>query len=108
MTYICRYADDFVCAFQYEQEAVQFYKDVGERLEKFGLELPQEKTNIIRFSRFHTEEKTKFEFLGFEFRWGVSKRGKASIKRRTAPGKLRKSLIAFTEWCRDITLMICT
>ena len=49
------------------EDAVQFYQEVGERLEKFGLELAQEKTNIINFSRFRKEEKTKFEFLGFEF-----------------------------------------
>lgn len=102
MTYICRYADDFVCAFQFKQEAVKFYKELGERLEKFGLELAQEKTNIIIFSRFRQEDKTKFEFLGFEFRWGVSRKGKAIIKRRTAPGKLRKSIIAFTDWCKKM------
>jgi len=89
-----------VCAFQFKQEAVQFYQEVGERLGKFGLELADEKTNIIIFSRFRKEENTKFEFLGFEFRWGVSRKGKAIIKRRTAPGKLRKSLVAFKEWCK--------
>lgn len=87
MNYICRYADDFVCAFQYKQDAAQFYREIGKRLGKFGLELAQEKTNIISFSRFRKEENTKFELLGFEFRWGVSYRGKDIIKRRTAPGK---------------------
>ena len=91
-----------MCAFQYKREAEQFYKEVGERLGKFGLELAQEKTNIISFSRFRKEEKTKFEFLGFEFRWGVSLKGEDTIKRRTAPGKLRKSLTAFTEWCKKM------
>jgi len=100
MTYICRYADDFVCAFQFKQEAVKFHQEVGERLAKFGLELAEEKTNIIIFSRFRKEENTRFEFLGFEFRWGVSRKGKAIIKRRTAPEKLRKSLAAFKEWCK--------
>lgn len=99
---ICRYADDFVCAFQYKQDAVQFYQAIGERLGKFGLELAQEKTNIISFSRFRKEEKTKFEFLGFEFRWGVSAKVGDIIKRRTAPGKLRKSLTALTEWCKEM------
>jgi RNA-directed DNA polymerase len=102
MSYICIYADDFVCAFQYKRDAVRFYKEVGKRLEKFGLELAQEKTNIISFSRFRKEENTKFEFLGFEFRWGVSLKGKDIIKRRTAPGKMRKSLAAFTEWCKEM------
>ena len=102
MNYICIYADDFVCAFQYKQDAVQFYQAVGERLGKFGLELAQEKTNIISFSRFRKEENTKFEFLGFEFRWGVSAKVGDIIRRRTAPGKLRKSLTAFTEWCKEM------
>jgi len=37
-------------AFQYKQDAVRFYREVGEGLGKFGLELAQEKTNIISFS----------------------------------------------------------
>lgn len=99
---ICRYADDFVCAFQYKRDAEKFYQEVGKRLNKFGLELAEEKTNIISFTRFRQEEKTKFEFLGFEFRWGVSRWGKDIIKRRTSPGKVRKSLAAFTEWCKEM------
>ena len=95
-------ATHLVCALQFKRDAERFYKEVGERLGKFGLELAQEKTNIISFSRFRKEEKTKFEFLGFEFRWGRSLKGKDTIKRRTAPGKLRKSLSAFTEWCKKM------
>lgn len=102
MNYICIYADDFVCAFQYKQDAERFYREVGKRLRKFGLELAGEKTNIISFSRFRKEENTKFEFLGFEFRWGLTVKGEDIIKRRTAPGKLRKSLAAFTQWCKEM------
>jgi hypothetical protein len=39
-------------------------------LAEFGLELAGEKTKVISFSRFRKWEKTSFEFLGFEFRWG--------------------------------------
>jgi len=46
--------------------------------------------------------KHKVRVLGFEFRWGVSLKGKDIIKRRTAPGKMRKSLAAFTEWCKEM------
>lgn len=99
--YFCRYADDFVCAFQYKRDAERFYRALGPRLEKFGLELAKEKTNIISFSRFRKEENTKFEFLGFEFRWGASRKGKDVIRRRTARGKLRKSVVAFKEWCKE-------
>ena len=64
--YLCRYADDFVCAFQYKREAVNFYNELDRRLKKFGLELSKEKTKIISFSRFRKEEQTSFDFLGFE------------------------------------------
>lgn len=99
--YLCRYADDFVCAFRYESDAKEFYWQLGERLGKFGLELAPEKTHIISFSRFRKEENTSFEFLGFEFRWSTSHKGKDIIVRRTSRKKLRKSLMTFKEWCRD-------
>lgn len=101
MVYFCRYADDFICAFQYKQDAEKFYQGLQPRLGKFGLELSMEKTNIIRFSRFRKEEKTKFEFLGFEFRWGVSRKGTDTLKRRTSRGKFTKSMAAFKEWCKE-------
>lgn len=79
--YLCRFADDFVCAFRYKKDAEKFYGALGLRLGKFGLELSEEKTNIISFSRFRKEENTHFDFLGFEFRWGISRKGKDIIKR---------------------------
>lgn len=99
--YICRFADDFVCAFRYKRDAERFYQVLGKRLQRFGLELAEEKTNIIRFTRFRKEKHSSFEFLGFEFYWGVSVRGKDIIKRRTARKKLRKSLLALKEWCKE-------
>ena len=103
--YCCRYADDFVCAFQSEPEARRFYRQIKERLGKFGLEVAEEKTNIIRFSRYQKEENTAFDFLGFEFRWGISRNGKMIIKKRTSPEKLRKALNGITEWCKHMGSM---
>jgi len=71
------------------------------RLGKFGLELAEEKTKIISFTRFRKYENTNFEFLGFEYRWTVSKRGKDIITRRTSRNKLRKSIKEFTQWCKE-------
>jgi group II intron reverse transcriptase/maturase len=100
-TYICRLADDFICAFRYKEDAQRFYNTLGKRLGKFGLELAEEKTKIVRFSRFRTHKNSSFEFLGFEFRWGISRNGKDTITRRTSRNKLRKSLKAFTVWCKQ-------
>jgi RNA-directed DNA polymerase len=33
---LCRYADDFVCAFQYKRDAERFYRVLGKRLAKYG------------------------------------------------------------------------
>jgi group II intron reverse transcriptase/maturase len=99
--YICRFADDFICAFRYKNDAERFYKVLGKRLGKFKLELAKEKTKIISFSRFRKEENTSFEFLGFEYRWKVSQKGKDIISRQTTQKKLTKSIQNFTKWCKE-------
>ena len=77
-----------------------FYHKLRERLTKFCLELAEEKTRIVSFSRFRKYEKTSFTFLGIEFRWGISNNGKDVIKRRTARKRLQKAFAEITEWCR--------
>ena len=98
--YLCRYADDFVCLFQFQKDAERFYQELPGRLCKFGLEVSAEKTRIIRFSKFRIQEKSRFDFLGIEFRWGIGKTGKPQIKRRTSRIKYIKSLINFKQWCK--------
>lgn len=97
---LIRYADDYVCAFEYQEDAERFYTEQGQRLEKFGLELAAEKTRVIPFSR-HLPESTSFEFLGFEFRWGRDRSGRPHVKRRTSRKKLRSSSKQVSEWCRE-------
>lgn len=98
---MCRYADDFVVLFQYKQEAERFYRELPERLIKFDLELAQEKTQILRFSKFHMEDNSRFNFLGFEIRWGYNRQRKPQIKRRTSRAKLHKSIVEVSKWCRE-------
>lgn len=100
-TYIYRVADDFVCAFRYKEDAQKFYNTLGKRLDKFGLEFAEEKIKLISFSRFRKYENMSFEFLGFEFRWKVSNKGKDIITKRTSRSKLRKSIKTFTIWCKE-------
>jgi len=99
--YYCRYADDFICAFQNRRDAERFYDVLGKRLGKFGLTLAEEKTRIIRFSRLHMEDKAMFEFLGYEFRWGTNRAGKPQLMRRTSRKRHRNSIKRFGEWCRE-------
>ena len=52
-----------------------FYGVLGHRLEKFGLQLAAAKTRVIPFSRNGEPGATRFDFLGFEFRWGKDRAG---------------------------------
>lgn len=97
--YICRYADDFVCCFQFGHDADRFHAALGKRLRKFGLDLAPEKTRIIKFSRFN-KFRVRFEFLGFEFYWGLDRRALCRVMRRTSRPRLRRSLQTFSDWCR--------
>jgi RNA-directed DNA polymerase len=99
--YLCRYADDFVCLFQFQRDAEMFYRELPGRLAKFGLEVSKEKTRIVSFSKFRIEENSRFDFLGFEFSWGKEKSGKPLIKRRTSRNKFRKSLGNFKGWFKE-------
>jgi len=98
--FLIRYADDFVCAFEKEEDAKRFFDVLGKRLGKFGLELSAEKTRIIPFSPKISPGETAFDFLGFEFRWGKDRLGKPHVDRRTARKSLRNSQKRFVQWCR--------
>jgi RNA-directed DNA polymerase len=58
-----RYADDFVCAFQFARDAERFYKVLPKRLKKFNLDVAEDKTSLMRFSRFHVGRKRHFVFF---------------------------------------------
>jgi group II intron reverse transcriptase/maturase len=97
--FLIRFADDFVCGFEREEDAQRFYRELEERLKKFGLAVAAAKTRVIPFSRYRSGE-TSFDFLGFEFRWGTDRKGQARLKRRTSRKKFRGSLKRAAEWCK--------
>jgi len=86
--FLIRFADDFVCGFEREEDAQRFYRELEERLKKFGLAVAAAKTRVIPFSRYRSGE-TSFEFLGFEFRWGKDRQGQNRLQRRTSRKKFR-------------------
>lgn len=97
---LCRYADDFVCAFRYEGDARQFYEVLPQRLAKFGLEVAEEKTRIVRFSRFHPSIKRRVSFLGLELYWFPDRQGMPRVMRRTARKKLQGACRAIKDWIK--------
>jgi len=97
---LIRYADDYVCAFQYQNDAYGFYRDMPKRLEKFGLQVASDKTRILRFSRFHPGLKRRFAFLGFELYWSRDRRGDLRVMKRTARKKLQQAKRRMKQWIK--------
>jgi group II intron reverse transcriptase/maturase len=97
-----RYADDWVCAFQYREDARRFYNVLRKRLGRYELKVEPSKTKIIRFSRFHPSRKRgrTFTFLGFELYWYKDRKGIVRAKRRTAPSKQCIALQRMKVWLK--------
>ena len=114
--YLVRYADDFVCCFQYKQDALRFYKALQARLDKFNLQIALNKTKIIEFGRFAARDRNNrgegkpetFSFLGFTHYCSKDRKGKFRVKRKTDVKKFRAKVKAFKVWIkavRNINLM---
>jgi group II intron reverse transcriptase/maturase len=97
---LIRYADDYICAFQYREEAERFYRVMAQRLGKFCLTLSQAKTRTLRFSRFHPGLRRRFAFLGFEIYWTKDRRGELRVMKRTARKTLQRVKRRLTQWIK--------
>jgi group II intron reverse transcriptase/maturase len=97
---LIRYADDYVCAFQYREDAERFYRAMPKRLEKFGLQVAPEKTRILRFSCFRPGLNRRFAFLGFELYWNRDRRGDLRVMKRTARKKLQQAKRRIKIWIK--------
>lgn len=94
---LIRYADDFIIGVQYKEEAHILLKDIGERLNKFGLTLSPEKTKIIEFGRFAKENQAKrgkskpptFDFLGFTHYCSNTLDGRYQVRSKTSRKKVK-------------------
>ena len=68
-----RYADDSIVCFERKDDAEAYLRALPERLAKFGLQLADEKSALVKFNRWEGESSGKFTFLGFDFYWGKSR-----------------------------------
>ena len=98
---LCRYADDWVCAFRLQEDAERFFRVLPKRLAKFHLQVAPETTHLCRFSRLHPSTKRRFTFLGFEWFWTPDRHGVSRVRRRTARKKLQAACQRLTEWIKQ-------
>jgi group II intron reverse transcriptase/maturase len=100
-----RYADDAVICCQYEQDARRIKAALAKRLAKYGLKLNEQKTQLVRFSKQgkrHGEKTGGFDFLGFTFYRGRSRRGYIIPKLKTSGKRLRSKLKQLGEWAKRV------
>ncbi len=106
-SYIIAYADDFVCCFQYKNEAELFINELlPERLKKFNLELAKDKTRLIAFGRYAKSNSKDgrvetFDFLGFTHYCSKSTKGKFRVKRKTSRKKFKAKIKEFKIWIKE-------
>ena len=107
--YLVRYADDFVCMVQYQDDAQYIEQALRDRFATFGLELHAEKTRTIRFGRYERENAQRqqrkantFDFLGFTHFCGTSRKGKFIVGRQTSRKKFRQKCQEMNDWLRRI------
>lgn len=107
--HLIRYADDFVCTFQRKADAERFYKTLPYRFAKFGLSLAEEKTRIIEFGRFVMETRKRkgkekpdtFDFLGFTFYCGISRKRTFVVKVKSSRKKVTAKLKKVSQWLKE-------
>lgn len=108
--YIVRYADDFICCFQYPNDAEWFVRNLRQRFAKYGLSLAEEKTKILEFGRYAARKRAErglgkpetFDFLGFTFYCSMNtERTFYRCKVKTSRKKLRNKIRAMKEWIRN-------
>lgn len=99
-----RYCDDMVICCQYRSDAEKIRRALAKRLEKFSLSLNEGKTKIIPFSiwKYRSGERQgTFDFLGFTFYLGQSRRGYGIVKVKTSGKRFRSKLEKLRNWVKQ-------
>jgi RNA-directed DNA polymerase len=102
---IFRYADDFVICCQRKEDAKRIHDALGYRLAKFKLKMNEEKTKLVNFSKEEARrgnQQEAFDFLGFTFYLGRSRKGYVIPKVKTSGKKFRAKLKSIRVWAQTV------
>jgi group II intron reverse transcriptase/maturase len=109
--FLVRYADDAALVFSREDDARRVMEVLPKRFGKYGLALHPEKTRLVEFRRPDRRPPTDqggagggrpgtFDLLGFTHYWGLSRKGRWVVKRKTARDRFSRALKRVADWCR--------
>jgi group II intron reverse transcriptase/maturase len=102
---LIRYCDDFIIAFEQEEDARRVMEVLGKRLGRFGLALHPDKTRLLPFRRPPAGQKSgkgpaTFDFLGFTLYWARTRKGGWRLGCKTRSASLRRTIQSIYAWCR--------
>lgn len=100
-----RYADDCIICCQYAADAIRIRRVLEKRLEKFKLQLNEEKTKLVSFDKKAASQGVKqgtFDFLGFTFYWGKAQSGLVIPKLMTRAKTMQTKLKRMNEWAKQV------
>lgn len=102
---VVRFADDFVIGFERQDDAQRVMEVLGQRMEKYGLTLQAEKTQLLSFQRPSADQKegkgpSTFDFLGFTLYWRRTRKGHWMLTCKTRRARLRRAIHTVYDWCR--------
>ena len=90
---------------RYEEDAKRIKNVLAKRLSKYNLALNEEKTKMVNFSKSKSRQGIKqeaFDFLGFCFYLGKSRKGVTIPKLKTSGKRYRSKLNRVAEWAKGI------
>lgn len=104
--FLLRFADDFVIGCELESDARRIMAVLPKRFGRFGLTIHPHKTKLVKFGKPSQNQPLgskngTFDFLGFTHYWAKSQQGYWVIKRKTAHKRLRRSIKALWQWCKE-------
>ncbi len=109
--FLVRYADDFVLAFEHEDDARRVMDVLPKRFARFGLTLHPDKTRLLDFrhpwrkrrsqGEPSPDEPRSFDLLGFRHFWKRTKNGGFAIITRTASSRLSRAVQSIQKWCKE-------
>ncbi len=112
---LTRYADDFVCAVRYADDARRIERALLNRFNKYGLEIHPEKSRVISFGRFERQTAEKqnrrpntFDFLGFTHCCDKTRRGKFKVGRKTSRKKFAAKCKELNQWLKSVRNLVAT
>lgn len=99
--WLFRYADDAIACFEREEDALRYAETLPKRMGKFGLKVNVEKSSTVHFNRRSPKGKNgTFDFLGFTFYMGTSRKGNQIPKVKTSRKKYNSKLSRVREWIK--------